>query len=89
MYDHSLASQFICEKNNKIAFTQCMRERFSVGSNFDDLRNYLLDNNFREWKDRKKGEFYFRWDSGNLSNYKITVYGCYDQKMNIINLEVG
>jgi hypothetical protein len=72
-------------------FSSCIKKNFPIGSNFNELNNYLTKIGFGRAKnpdDIKNNRFYFSWWANDLANYKVNVRGRYNNNLTIIEVSV-
>jgi hypothetical protein len=82
------SNEYNCDKNKKNEFSLCIINEFPIGSSYLDLYNYLTIIGFKKSINNRRGEFYFFWWKNDFGNYKVAVFGKYDDKLNITEVIV-
>lgn len=80
-----------CNKQDRDAFSSCMKKNFPVGSSYSDLKRYLAEQGFTQSKHPdhlKENRFYFFWRANDLSNYKVVVMGRYNNEIKIVEIDI-
>ena len=79
-----------CDKRYQTVFESCIKEKFPVGSNYSNLKDFLKSDgfeNFQTSEHLESNSFYFRWN-GFTGIYAVVVTGSYDESSRITELHV-
>lgn len=87
---NSSKPKMVCNRGNKIEFSECLNQHIPIGSSYEELKLFLSKHGFFYAPNEpdKNNRFTFFWSANDLGNYKIGVIGLCDSELKVIEIRV-
>lgn len=82
--------EMICNKNNKVEFSECLNQHIAIGSSYEELKSFLSKHGFYPVRNQpyENNCFAFYWFTNDLRNYKIGVICVCNSELRVIKIRV-